>query len=150
VPNPALILPQLLELHTDAQHVSIRLAAIEDALRTLIANTTPAEPHFTNARSVGLANAQLVKSGPGRLYGVGGVNTKASAQFILGFDVRGPQPANGTVPDFVMNAPASDSFWASWAPYWRNFEEGWWFCNSSTAASLTIGSNDCWFDVQYL
>lgn len=150
--DPAVLLPSLMALHEDKQSLSWQLQQIIYNLELLVVNTTPPpDPAYNNARSTALANFIQVKSGAGKLFGVGGVNTKASAQFILGFDLaRNTAPANGAVPDFVMNAPASDNFWASWAPNWRQFLEGWLFCNSSTAATLTLGSADCFFDVQYV
>ncbi len=149
LPNPALILPQLIELHTDAQHISVRLAAIEDALRALIANTAPADPTYNNSSSNTLQNSLVVKSGAGKLFGFSGYNNLASTQFSLGFD-QTAIPANGAVPEFVMKAPASENFWVSWAPNWRPFQEGWVICNSSTPATLTLGAANCWFDAQYV
>lgn len=52
-------------------------------------------------------------------------------------------------PSFVLTAPASSDFWVSWTPGYRHFTEGCVLCNSSTAATLTIGASDCWFDAQY-
>ena len=150
--DPAVLMPSLMALHKDSEAFAWKLHELKYLLERIEENTTPPpEPVYNNASSTALANFIVVKSGNGKLFGVGGVNTKASAQFILGFDLaRNSAPANGTVPNFAMNAPASDNFWASWAPNWRQFREGWLFCNSSTAATLTLGSADCFFDVQYI
>lgn len=147
-PDPTGTLPALLDLHADADKLSGQLGAIERWLRCIAEHVEPRTPHYPNSTSLALENSRVVNSGATQLYGFAGVNTKASAQFILAFN-RTSVPANGAVPDVVLNAPASDNFWISWAPAWRNFSEGVVLCNSSTSATLTIGAADCWFDAQY-
>src|SRR5690348_2119688 len=146
------MLPALMDLHRDSEAFGWKLQEIKYLLEQLVEQTKPRpEPVYSNARSNGLAASLVVKSGAGRLFGFSGINTNASAQFILGFDLaRNSPPANGTVPDFATKAPASDVFWMSWAPNWRQMTRGIILCNSSTAASLTIGAADCFFDAQYL
>lgn len=148
-PDPTGTLPALHDLHADADKLSGQLGGLERWLRIIAERVEPREIVYSNSSSGKLENARVVKSGAGRLFGVGGLNNKASAQFILGFDATA-LPANGAVPAFVMTAPASDNFWVSWAPNWRDFRDGWVFANSSTPSTLTLGSADCWFDVQYL
>lgn len=148
-PDPTGTLPALRELHDQADKLSGQLGGLERWLREIESHTRPREVIFSNSTSVKLGSSLVVKSGSGRLFGVSGFNSNAAAQFILGFDATAI-PANGTVPQFVMKAPASDNFWSSWAPNWRDFRDGWVFANSSTSSTLTIGSADCWFDAQYL
>ena len=147
-PDPTGTLPALLSLADAADKLSGQIGGLERWLREIAENTAPVTPRYPNSTSGQLENSRVVNSGATQLYGFAGVNTKASTQFILAFN-RASIPANGTVPDVVLNAPASDNFWISWAPAWRNFSEGVVLCNSSTAATLTIGANDCWFDAQY-
>ena len=147
-PDPTGMLPALLDLHDDADKLSGQLGAIERWLRLIAEYLEPVTPTYPNSTSQKLENARVVNSGRTQLYGFAGVNTKAAAQFILAFDATAI-PANGAIPAVVLNAPASDNFWISWAPAWRNFQEGVVLCNSSTAATLTLGSADCWFDAQY-
>lgn len=148
-PDPTGTLPALLDLHADADKLSGQLGGIERWLREIAEHTAPRHEVYDNSTSGALERSRVVKSGAGRLFGFSGLNTKGTAQFILGFDAIAV-PANGAVPQFVMTAPASDNFWASWAPNWRDFRDGWVFANSSTSSTLTLGSADCWFDVQYL
>ena len=147
-PDPTGTLPALLNLHDQGDTLSAQLGSLERWLREIAENTAPVTPRYPNSTSGQLENSRVVNSGATQLYGFAGVNTKASTQFILAFN-RASIPANGAVPDVVLNAPASDNFWISWAPAWRNFSEGVVLCNSSTAATLTIGVADCWFDAQY-
>lgn len=147
-PDPTGTLPALLDLAAQADKLSGQLGGIERWLRFIAENTEPRTPVYPNSTSQKLESARVVNSGRTQLYGFAGTNTKASAQFILAFDANAI-PANGAVPVFVLTAAASSDFWVSWAPAWRNFAEGVVLCNSSTAATLTIGSADCWFDAQY-
>jgi hypothetical protein len=105
-------------------------------------------PQIVNSTSIALENTRKVASGACRLWGFSGTNTNASTQFILAFDSE-KIPSNGAVPSFVMQAPASDNFWVSWVPSFRQFDRGCVICNSSTAATLTLGAADCWFDAQW-
>jgi hypothetical protein len=142
-------LDAILELADNADKLSGQLGGIEQLLLLIAERVEPKQPYFPSSTSLKLENSRVVASGNTQLYGISGVNTKASAQFILVFDGN-TIPANGAVPEVILNAPASDNFWISWAPAWRNFSEGVILCNSTTAATLTIGAADCWFDAQYL
>jgi hypothetical protein len=101
----------------------------------------------SNKRSSVLANSIAV-SGAHELYGFTVNNTKGSAQFILVFDQL-TVPGNGAVPDVSFTVPASSDKGVVWLPA-RRMDRGIVICNSSTADSLTAGSADCFFDVQYL
>ena len=147
-PDPTGTLPAILQLSDAADKLSGQLGGIERWLRCIADYLEPREQVYDNSTSNALENARIVKSGRTKLFGFSGTNTKASAQFILAFDATA-LPANGSVPKFVMTAAASSDFWVSWTPAWRNFSDGCVLCNSSTAATLTIGSADCWFDAQY-
>jgi len=147
-PDPTGTLPALLALADQADKLSGQLGGIERWLREIAEHTAPREVTYDNSTSNALESSRVVKSGKTRLYGFSGTNTKAAAQFILAFDAT-TIPANGAVPKFVMTAAASSDFWVSWTPGWRDFRDGCILCNSSTAATLTIGSADCWFDAQY-
>jgi len=139
----------LMELRAEADKLSGQIGGLERWLREIAEHVKPRNVVYSNSTSNALESSRIVKSGATRLYGFSGTNTKASAQFILAFDATAI-PANGAVPKFVMTAAASSDFWVSWTPGWRDFPDGCVLCNSSTAATLTIGSADCWFDAQYL
>lgn len=87
---------------------------------------------------------------PGHLvvYGLTITNTNAAAQFGLIFDLA-KIPANGAVPYLGFNCAGSDGTGISWGTNGREFVSGLVVANSSTLASLTAGSADCLFDVQY-
>ena len=87
---------------------------------------------------------------PGRIvaYGFTAYNTKASSQFINVFDANA-QPGNGAVPLFSWALSANSGVGFGWQPNGRQFQTGLVLCNSSTDATVTIGSADCFFDVQF-
>lgn len=101
-----------------------------------------------NISSLALEASRVVKSGPGRLYGFTVTNTSASAQYIQVFDAS-TLPADGSIPNELFRVSAGVSFPVQWIP-WRTFNVGCVICNSSTAATKTIGSADCFFAVQFL
>jgi len=101
-----------------------------------------------NSTSQALEAFRVVKSGVGKLYGFQGFNNKASAQFIQVFDA-GSLPADGAVPAFVLTAATVANFSAYFGSIGRSFYKGIVICNSSTLATKTIASADCFFDVQY-
>lgn len=97
--------------------------------------------------------SRQVKTEPGLLFGFSVCTTKATAQFIQVFDVSSA-PANGAVPAavFLINQAASangDTLAVSYIFPGRFHRTGIWIANSSTMATLTAGSADCFFDVQY-
>jgi hypothetical protein len=58
-------------------------------------------------------------------------------------------PADTAVPIYVFKAPGGASFSLDLSPYGDYFSTGIVVCNSSTIATKTIGSADCWFIAQY-
>lgn len=94
-----------------------------------------------------LAAAELASAGGGRLHGFHVYNSKAIAQYIMIFDATS-QPANGTVTPLVWPIGGSSALDVEYRPP-RVFQRGIWICNSTTDTSLTLGSADCLFDVQY-
>jgi hypothetical protein len=97
----------------------------------------------------GYANALVVKTGPGKLYGFTAYSSNAAAQFILVFDATAV-PANGTAPAVVFTVAGTSNLGVSWADVGRTFNTGCVLANSSTGPTLTIGAADCWFDAQFL
>jgi hypothetical protein len=102
-----------------------------------------------NATSPALAAAWRAFSGSGRVIGGTVTNTKNATQFLLVFDVVAA-PITGAVPVFAKSMAASDAQGFSFPVTGRWFSEGCWLANSSTQSSLTPGSADCLFDVQYV
>ena len=102
-----------------------------------------------NSTSNALESSRVVKSGAGTLYGFSGFNNKVSAQFIQVFDA-GSVPADGVAPVFVMTVPTVANFSVDFGHWGRAFSRGIVITNSSTAATKTVGSADCWIDAQYV
>ena len=104
-------------------------------------------PGPLNFSTGALANAVVV---PGRIvvYGFTVYNTKAAAQFLNVFDAS-TVPADTAVPLFSFALPAHNGVGFGWQPNGRQFQTGLVLCNSSTDATKTIGSVDCFFDVQF-
>lgn len=103
-----------------------------------------------NSHSNGYEAFRVVKTGPGYLFGFSGYSSNASGQFIQVHDSQG-LPADGAVPAMVISCgTAASNFSAYFALPGRAFLYGIVLCNSSTAASKTIGSADTWFDAQFI
>jgi hypothetical protein len=101
-----------------------------------------------SSTTLALAASLVVCAGACRLYGFSGDNSKAAQQFIQVFDAE-KLPADGAVPVVVIRVAAATGFSAYWGSSGRWFDRGVVLCNSSTEATKTIGSADCWFDAQY-
>lgn len=82
-----------------------------------------------------------------RLFTITGFNSKASDQYIQIHDAAA-LPSDTTVPLATLLAPAGYQFSFNF-PHGRLFANGICVCNSSTAATKTIGSADCLFDINY-
>ena len=96
----------------------------------------------------GVLRNSVVLPGHVVVYGFLVYSTKASNQFLNVFD-QATLPADTAVPLFSWALIANNGVGFSWAPQGREFLGGLVLCNSSTDATKTIGSADCFFDVQY-
>lgn len=101
-----------------------------------------------NIHSNALAASIIAKTGPGALYGFTVLNTNAGAQYIQVFDATS-LPADTSLPAVVFRVPGGSHLPIEYTTP-RAFQYGIVLCNSSTAATKTIGAADCFFDVQYL
>ena len=90
--------------------------------------------------------SRQVAVGPGTLMSVIGYTAKISSQFIQFFD-SATTPAEGAVPDFMVLVQASSTFTLDLGQLGYPFVNGLYICNSSTQATKTIGSADCFFNV---
>lgn len=102
----------------------------------------------TNSTSIAYEASHLVKSDEGTVFGFTVYNSKASTQFILLMDAK-TLPIDGQVPAIPYAIPAASNLLVDFGVYGRRFNNGIVICNSSTGPTKTIGSADCWFDVQF-
>lgn len=102
-----------------------------------------------SAGSAALEQQHTIKSGAGTLYGFQVYSNKASSQFIQLFDQEGGTAASGAVPVAVLTVNATSNLSIDYGVVGRFFSQGIVIANSTTAATQTAGSADCFFDVQY-
>lgn len=103
----------------------------------------------SNTTTTAYAASLVIKNAPATLFGLTGYNSKTSTQFIQLHDATS-LPSNTAVPKVVFSVAASSPFSLDYGDIGRLFTTGIVVANSSTGATLTVGSADCWFDAQYL
>ena len=100
------------------------------------------------AVSTVLEASRIIKTSPGVLYLVTGLNTLAATQYILVFDAVA-LPDEGTAPTIPIHTARMRNF------FWEGGRFGWYcekgivVCNSSTPQIKTIGLANCWFNVLF-
>ncbi len=99
--------------------------------------------------STALAASQVIKGSAGRLYLLVVTNTKTSSQYIQLHNTTS-LPADTAVPIHSILVPPQSSMSLDMGVFGRYFPTGITACNSSTAATKTVGSSDCWFNAEYL
>ena len=102
-----------------------------------------------NATTTAAAASLVVKASGGILYTITGHNDKATVQYIQVHDAAS-LPAEAAVPKVAIVAAGDANFTLDFGPYGRKFDTGIVVCNSSTLATKTLGSADCWIDAQYV
>ena len=92
--------------------------------------------------------SSIVIPGQVLLYGFTASSTNAAAQFMLLFDAQ-EVPADSAIPIAFFPVAATSQAFSYYGSRGRRFTGGIVICNSSTAGTKTIGSEDTIFDVQY-
>lgn len=106
-------------------------------------------PTITNVTTTAYATNLVVKASAGRLMGLQGYSSKATAQFILIHDVAA-LPADGQVPKIIIPVAATSPFSIDFGRFGRQFANGVVVCCSTTGPTKTIGSADIWVDAQVI
>lgn len=99
-----------------------------------------------NAKTTAYAASKIASAAPAYLCGLTVYNSSASTQFIQVHDAAS-LPSDTAVPELFFEIAASSSKMIEFLRP-REFATGIVVCNSSTGPTKTIGSADCWFDVQ--
>jgi hypothetical protein len=96
-----------------------------------------------------LEASAIIKAAPGTLFLMTGVNGAAGTQYIQIHDSN-ELPAEGAIPVVVFSVATGKSFSYNLQETGRFFKNGITVCNSSTLATKTLGSADCFFSAQYV
>ena len=125
------------------------MSSVEQSSVVELLNAFATENLPFNSSSGALEAARRVSAGPAYLVAFTVANTNAAAQFIQ-FHDSVAIPANGAIPDLLFTAAGSADKTVSYTLPGVYFASGIVVCNSSTAATKTLGSADCFFACQYL
>lgn len=102
-----------------------------------------------NGGSQALEAGRLIMTGQAFLLSFTVLNTNASQQYIQLHDVTAA-PSSGAIPAVPFTVPGASNLLVAYTMPGRRFHRGIYITNSSTAATLTPGSADCFYDVQYI
>ncbi|MGZ8442546.1 MAG: hypothetical protein ACXWXZ_04020 [Candidatus Binatia bacterium] len=126
---------------TKAGSLSVALASDQGNLSVVL-------PAASEAHSTAQAASLVIKASAGELVGLIGYNNSSSDQYIQVHNAAS-LPADAAVPIFVFKAKANDNFSLDIGTIPYPFSTGIVVCNSSTLATKTIGSANCWFNALY-
>lgn len=92
--------------------------------------------------------SSYIATGYLRVYGFTVYNSNTASQWILMFD-RSSVPADNAVPLMAFNVAGSSVLGVYYGRMGRLFRQGLVLCNSTTDTTKTLGTANCFFDVEY-
>ena len=98
--------------------------------------------------SIAATASEIVKAEAGTIFSITGYSARTTAQFIQ-LHNSATLPIDTVIPAIVFKAQALSNFFYEFEEIGRFCLNGIVVCNSSTYATKTIGSADCWFNIQF-
>lgn len=124
--------------------------AVDAAGAVFTTNVPEFNPNWSCANVQALAAASgVIKASAGKLYGVTLVNENAAARYIQFFNLAAV-PADGTAPLFMVRLGIGETRQLDFSTMGKYFTTGICWCNSTTAATKTIGAADTYLEARYL
>ncbi len=120
------------------------LATDQPTVPTAEQLTASATNSWTRVPSTAAETGHILKGSAGRLYKVMGYNGKSTSQFIQIHNTT-TVPSDTAVPIHSYPAPPLSHFNFDFGSIGDYYATGISICNSSTQATKTVGSADCWF-----
>ncbi len=103
----------------------------------------------TSSSTTALAASKVVKGSAGTLYGFNVYNNKSSAQWIQVHNTTS-LPADTSIPIISLRVEANSNLGVSYGARGLAFATGITIGNSSSVATLTTGSADCWISAEFV
>lgn len=139
--------PGIVRLQDGAGAALAALIGTSVSIAAVPSGAAAAAPANDNAGA--LVASRVIKAAAGTLYMLKALNTNIAARWIQLFDAAA-LPADATVPLISVPIAAGGYQPIDFGVYGRHFAAGIVVCNSSTAATKTIGAADSLLDAQFV